>query len=107
MLYVLVTSAPGDEFILELSPQESCEAEQVKVTLLRISLQVGPAVEALTKAPCGICNVQQRTTFSPQFLFYFSLQIFCFHCKFFYKHAEDVCALKPSPLGTTKQHTQL
>lgn len=52
-----VTPAPGDEFTLELSPQESCEAEQVKVTLLRISLQVAPAVEALTRPLCGICNV--------------------------------------------------
>lgn len=68
---MLVTSAPGDEFTLELSPQESCEAEHAKVTLLRISLQVGPAVEALTKAPCGNCNVQQRTTFFPPVSFFF------------------------------------
>lgn len=57
-LHVLVTPAPGDEFTLELSSLESCEPEQAKVTLLSISLQVAPAVEALTKAPCGICNVQ-------------------------------------------------
>lgn len=94
---MLVTSAPGDEFTLELSPQESCEAEQAKVTLLRISLQVGPAVKALTKAPCGNCNVQQRTTFFPPVSFFFQCKFFSFRCKFFYKHAEMFVPLSHPP----------
>lgn len=83
--------------------------EQAGMTLLRISLQVGPAVEALTKAPGGFAMCNREQLFFHPIFFFFSIASFSIFTifLFFYKHAEDVCALKPSLLGTTKQHTQL
>lgn len=73
------------------------------MTLLRISLQVGPAVEALTKALVDLQCAAENNSFFTQFSFFSisSFSVFTIFL-FFYKHAEDVCALKPSLLGTTK-----